>query len=197
MVGQARYIRFYEKYAFPYPPLRLLLAILGQVPRIREMGGPLGVGPVFNPRLVYAVDGYPQGVMPFPNPANFTSSYMMARVSHAAVREIHHDPETKRDPKRFIGVETATVPEGYFSKGVLPTLLQMNTDDPMRYLHRDLLSATMLSIGKEPTEVPDFKAFPGITPEDLVSDISFHLKILGLKPEKNHFKCSCVQDSSI
>ena len=67
------------------------------------------------------------------------------------------------------------------STGVLPTLLQMNTDDPLRYLHRDLLSATMLSIGQEAKEVPDFKPFPGISPEDLVSDVSFHMKILGLK----------------
>eukprot|EP00913_Durusdinium_trenchii_P026096 g24480.t1 len=129
------YIRFVETYAISIPPLRLILLILGQVPRVWEHG-PLGVGPVWNPRIVYAVNGYETGILPFPNPANFTRGYMLARVSHEQVRAVHHNPHLKRDAKRFIGVETAKVPKGYFSEGVLPTLLQMNTDDPLRYAHR-------------------------------------------------------------
>ncbi|CAL1139653.1 unnamed protein product [Cladocopium goreaui] len=170
------YIRFVETYTIGVPPLRLLLLILGQVPRIWEHG-PLGVGPVWNPRLIYAVDGYKTGgLLPFPNPENFTRGYMLARVSYEKVRAVHHNPHLKRDGKRFIGVETAKVPKGYFSEGVLPTLLQMNTDDPLRYAHRDLLSAAMPSIAQH-FEPPEFKPLPDISPIDLVQDISWHLKI--------------------
>ncbi|CAK9077439.1 unnamed protein product [Durusdinium trenchii] len=170
------YIRFVETYAISIPPLRLILLILGQVPRVWEHG-PLGVGPVWNPRIVYAVNGYETGILPFPNPANFTRGYMLARVSHEQVRAVHHNPHLKRDAKRFIGVETAKVPKGYFSEGVLPTLLQMNTDDPLRYAHRDLLSAAMPSIAEYVDSVPEFKPLPDISPKDLVQDISWHLKI--------------------
>ena len=169
------YIRFVENNAISIPPLRLVLLLLGQVPRIWE-SCLLGIGPVFNPRLVYAVDGYTTGIFPFPNPENFTRGYMLARVSHEKVRAVHHNPHLKRDSKRFIGVETGKVPRGYFSEGVLPTLLQMNTDDPLRYAHRDLLSAAMPSIAQHPDFVPDFKPLPDVSPEDLVQDISWHLK---------------------
>ena len=41
---QVAYIRFVETYAISIPPLRLILLILGQVPRVWEHGHLAGVG---------------------------------------------------------------------------------------------------------------------------------------------------------
>mmetsp|Transcript_41950 Transcript_41950/g.99942 ORF Transcript_41950/g.99942 Transcript_41950/m.99942 type:complete len:479 (+) Transcript_41950:52-1488(+) len=171
------YIKFVDTYTYGVPLAHLALVVLGQVPRIWQVGGPLGVGPVWNPWLVDATDAYSKGdgLMLFPNPDNIASSYMLARVTHEKVREVHHNPTAKRDISKFISVETATSPPGYFADGVLPTLLQLNTDDPKRYAHRDLLSATMPSIAQSPDHVPGFQAPPGVSAQDLVRDISLHL----------------------
>eukprot|EP00438_Fugacium_kawagutii_P033105 Skav229618 [mRNA] locus=scaffold510:334146:349925:- [translate_table: standard] len=159
------YIRFVETYTLSVPPLHLLLTILGQVPRIWEHG-PLGVGPVFNPRLVYAVDGYKT----VPNPENFTRGYMLARVSHEKVRAVHHNPHLGRIGNALETNRKRTgneFPTWFFQWSPWPATL---------HFQGDLLSAAMPSIAQD-FDPPAFKPLPGISPEDLVHDISWHLKI--------------------
>ncbi|CAE7215135.1 unnamed protein product [Symbiodinium natans] len=169
------YIRAVDTYVVPVPIARHLLQILAQARHIWKVGGGIAVGPVWNPLLSYAIDGPKTGVGLFPSPSAPATGYMVSRISHASVREVHYNPRLKRDSKMFVTVDTAKVPEGYFLPGVLPTLLQLNTDSEARYAHRDLIAAVMPALAENPDTVPDFKPAPGISVDDLIHGVSRHL----------------------
>ncbi|CAE7555773.1 unnamed protein product [Symbiodinium sp. CCMP2456] len=173
--AERAYIRAVDTYVVPVPIARHFLQIAGQARHIWKVGGGIAVGPVWNPLLAYAVDAHKTGVGLFPSTTAPATSYMVSRLSHASARAVHYNPKLKRDSSVFVTVDTSKVPEGYFLPGVLPTLLQLNTDSDSRYAHRDLLSAVMPALAENPDVVPDFKPAPGISANDLIQEVSTHL----------------------
>eukprot|EP00928_Gymnodinium_smaydae_P030629 TRINITY_DN22723_c1_g3_i1.p1 TRINITY_DN22723_c1_g3~~TRINITY_DN22723_c1_g3_i1.p1 ORF type:complete len:502 (+),score=66.74 TRINITY_DN22723_c1_g3_i1:56-1507(+) len=171
-VLEDEYIRTVSNSMLGMPILRQL-ALLPAAFRHAIDHGPLFIVPIWNPRYASAPGYHSEpGLMPIVTP--FQSGYYFSRVSHASVREAVYNPAMQKVADQFITANTSTVPDGYFAPGVLPTLLQLATNDPDRIAHRDLVSAVMPAISEEPTEVPAFKAYPGITASDLKDEALFH-----------------------
>jgi len=105
----------------------------------------------------------------------------LMRCSHAAVKEIHYNPKLKRPYHFFIGVNTSTVPAGYFPEGLFPRfILQLSTDDPERLERRDLMVGTIPGLSRGPVQRP--KTPPGVS----VKTIS-HLPFQSYLPGGNLF----------
>eukprot|EP00929_Paragymnodinium_shiwhaense_P092528 TRINITY_DN52465_c0_g2_i1.p1 TRINITY_DN52465_c0_g2~~TRINITY_DN52465_c0_g2_i1.p1 ORF type:complete len:485 (+),score=98.46 TRINITY_DN52465_c0_g2_i1:59-1513(+) len=173
---EAQYIRFVDTQVAPLPPLRNLLYVLGTF-HIAFDWGVVFVAPLWNPRLVSATNGHQApGIMLVPNLIKFDpTSYMLLRVSHESIKKIHYSKDTKRPAELFVTCNTTKTPLGYFGEGVLPVLLQMGPADPRRLAHRDLLVATLPALSEHPSSETEFKPLSGLTVEDVIADVKFHL----------------------
>ena len=96
--------------------------------------------------------------------ANFGQE--LARVSHEAVRQVHYDPKSKRPRSSSVFGKTS-----YFNPGAVPVGLQLSTDDPNRLVTRDLWSAAILALGRNPQPVPEFKLPPHVTEKSFVQAV--------------------------
>lgn len=73
------------------------------------------------------------------------------RVSYESNRKFYYDPNAPRVYRMFIGAIDVEGPKGkYFAKGVMPTLLQLDTNDTRWWQIRDLWSATIPALQRYP-----------------------------------------------
>mmetsp|Transcript_67634 Transcript_67634/g.135823 ORF Transcript_67634/g.135823 Transcript_67634/m.135823 type:complete len:463 (-) Transcript_67634:82-1470(-) len=145
-----------------------------------EYGVPICMAPWWNPMLITAIDGHKgDGVYQAP------LFNLAMRVSHASVRAMHYDPKLQRRRDVFVEWNTTRAPPGYFGAGVLPTFLQLNTDDPVRLQRRDLVVATMPALAETPSSVESFQPLPDSSAEELVSEVKRYVRFpVGIVPVK-------------
>ena len=67
--------------------------------------------------------------------------------SHAAYRQHAYDPAARRMKDVFIMSRAADLPEGVLPAGVLPAVINYNTDEPEHKARRDLMAEVFLSLG--------------------------------------------------
>lgn len=167
------YIWLMDTYAVHAPPVRNILYLL-QSFHLAFDSGVLFLTPVLNPRLVSATASHRSpGLMLIPDIWNGKPvfGYNVARVSHESIRSMAYNQKQQRPSDIFVTCNTTKTPPGYFPDGTLPTLLSLNTDDPRRLAHRDLLVATLDAIKEHPEHVPEFKAPAHISVEDVIADV--------------------------
>jgi len=71
--------------------------------------------------------------------------------SHAAVKRVAHDPKMKRASYTFVmGNGTKMVENGFFDAPILPSMLNLATDDPERLLRRDLIAEMIVATEQAP-----------------------------------------------
>jgi len=85
--------------------------------------------------------------------------------THAAFKRVAHDPHLQRPSFTFVmGNGTKMVENGFFDSDILPSMLNLATDDPERVRRRDLIAEMIVATAQTPPhgkhfpkfEVPDF-----------------------------------------
>jgi len=131
--------------------------------------------------------------------ASFAGFIKPASMSYSAVHKDMHNPKMQRFPEMFILANTTVLPEGYIPKEIMPTYLNLATDDTERLSRRDLLAEVFLATGQDPHKgtVAEFAVPDHIKPIDVNGDVNefkAHLldvvsynifnMMFGLKPDK-------------
>eukprot|EP00929_Paragymnodinium_shiwhaense_P015667 TRINITY_DN123760_c0_g1_i1.p1 TRINITY_DN123760_c0_g1~~TRINITY_DN123760_c0_g1_i1.p1 ORF type:complete len:493 (+),score=68.81 TRINITY_DN123760_c0_g1_i1:83-1561(+) len=138
-----------------------LAMIVGQVPLLPEYGAFFVEGAVRNGKVPGAVNVYGG-----PGLHLFTSAsggFTLYRASHEAARRVYADKTTDRS-MIFIGVVNVSESKTgkYYAPGVMPTLLQRGTSDPMWWAIRDLWSATIPALQRYPAKTVNVEVPPNI-----------------------------------
>jgi len=132
-----------------------LAQILGAAPQIPQYGPTFSEASIRNDRIAGFAKAFDEpGLMIGLSP---TGGTILWRTSHKANKEFYADPNAGRVEGDFIGAINYHGACGkMFAPGVMPTVLQRATNDPMWWQTRDLWTATIPALARHPADVPDF-----------------------------------------
>lgn len=84
----------------------------------------------------------------------------LIRASHAANKKMYYDKKTDRFANKMVSIDTEKT-AAFFAPGVQPTLLSIGTSDPRWWATRDLWTATILQLARDPSEKHNL-VFPSV-----------------------------------
>jgi hypothetical protein len=139
----------------------------------------------------FGLDGHGFGI------ASFAGFIKPTAMSHAAFRKVAYNPSMQRFPEMFILANTTTLHKGYIPDEIMPTFLNLATDDPERLSRRNLVAEVFLATGQDPhKDVKPFEAPSHVTPQDfndagkVLDMVSYNIfnMMFGLKLKKSELQ---------